>query len=63
MNSEAKVIIAVLIGIIGMISMAFMDVRSDLRQLRHDIAGQRVMVQENHERVLRLEKCVLTCEP
>ncbi len=63
MTTEAKMVIAVLVGLLGMISMAFMDVRSDLRQLRHDIAGQRVMVQENHERVLRLEKCVLVCEP
>lgn len=63
MTSEAKIVIAVLVGLLGVISMSFLDVRADLRDLRHDMAGQKVLVQENHERVLRLEKCVLVCEP
>ena len=63
MTPEAKIIIAVLAALLGTVSLAFIDMRADLRELRDVLAGQKVLVSEDHDRIQRLERCVLTCEP
>jgi hypothetical protein len=63
MSNEAKVIIAVFIGLLGVIGMAFLELRGRITEISDSVNSQEVKVRHNSEMLNENNKIIhMNCE-